>query len=252
MPTNCGRTAANAALRKGNLRNAAVLTLSQVSKLVNLPVVQDVARHIHQITAALKPSVLQAPKSNDLSAKGLADQVAGLLGVLDVALPHLDNTAESDALYDQLQTAHAELESIQASEYTTKFASQTRIQDRITQLKEEVYRTVLDLTLRLLVMTLAGNMRDRSTRLRTRKLMIRTHKATVRTQRATVHQQGALVRAEQRLVLSDQRIEELERMCAALQHQGAAHEVILMRYTDGRGISYPVLALNGTFFFFNL
>ncbi|KEP46688.1 hypothetical protein V565_185860, partial [Rhizoctonia solani 123E] len=140
-----------------NLRNAAVLTLSQVSKLVNLPVAQDVVRHIHQITVALKPSVLQAPKTNDLTAKELADHVTGLLEVLDAVLPHLDDTAELDALYDRLQTARAELESIQASEYTTNLASQTRIQDRIAQLKEEVYCTVLDLTLRLLVMTVSQN-----------------------------------------------------------------------------------------------
>ncbi|KAL5635246.1 hypothetical protein ACGC1H_003068 [Rhizoctonia solani] len=247
MPTTRRHTDPKPASRKGSLRNAAALTLSQVTKLVNLPVAQDVARHIHQITVALK-----APKTNDLGAKELADQVAGLLDVLDAALPHLDNTAELDALYDRLKTAHAELESIQTSEYMTKLASQNRIRDQIAKLKEEMSRTVTDLTLRLLLITLAGNMRDSSTLLRTRKLTISTHKTTLRTQRATVRQQGALVRAEQRLTLSNQRIEELERMCAALQCQGAAHEVILMRYTDGQGISYPVLALNVTLFFFRL
>ncbi|KDN34489.1 hypothetical protein RSAG8_12427, partial [Rhizoctonia solani AG-8 WAC10335] len=95
-------------------------------------------------------------------------------------------------------------------------------------------------------------MRDRTTLMRTRKLTIRTHKLTIRThkitvraRRATVRQHGALVRAEQRLTLSNQRIEDLERICAT-------HEAILVRYTDERGMSYRVLALNGTFFFLNL
>ncbi|CUA72060.1 hypothetical protein RSOLAG22IIIB_10031 [Rhizoctonia solani] len=236
MPLTRQRTNAKTTFRKGNLRNAAVLTLSQVTKLVNLPIAQDVARHIHQITVALKPSVLQAPKENDLSAKELADHVAGLLVVLDAALPHLDDTADLDTLYGRLQTAHAELKSIQASEYTTKLASQTRIREQISQLKEEVYRTVLDLTLRLLVVTLVGNVRDR--------------RALMRTQRATVRQQGALARAEQRLDISNQRIRELERVCDALQRQGSLHEAILMRYTDRRGMSCFVLASNGTLFFF--
>ncbi|CUA72063.1 hypothetical protein RSOLAG22IIIB_10034 [Rhizoctonia solani] len=236
MPLTRRRTETKTTLRKGNLRNAAVLTLSQVTKLVNLPIAQDVARHIHHITIALKPSVLQAPKDNDLSAKELADHVAGLLVVLDAALSHLDDTADLDTLYGRLQTAHDELKSIQASEYTTKLASQTRIREQISQLKEEIYRTVLDLTLRLLVVTLVGNVRDR--------------RALMRTQRATVRQQSALACAERRLDVSNKRIRELERVCDALQRQGSLHEAILMRYTDGRGMSYAVLALNGTLFFF--
>ncbi|CAE6473345.1 unnamed protein product, partial [Rhizoctonia solani] len=42
MPTTRRRTDPKPVARKGNLRNAAVLTLSQVSKFVNLPVAQDV------------------------------------------------------------------------------------------------------------------------------------------------------------------------------------------------------------------
>ncbi|CUA72059.1 hypothetical protein RSOLAG22IIIB_10030 [Rhizoctonia solani] len=175
--------------RKGNLRNAAVLTLSQVTKLVNLPVAQDVARHIHQITVALKPSVLQAPKENDLSAKELAEHIAGLLAVLDIAIPYLDGAEGLDSLCGRLRGAHAELDTIRASQYTTKLGSQTQFRDRIVQLKEEVYRTVLDLTLKLMIVTLAGNMRNRR---QTRGALTRMHKLTTRTRRLTIRQQGAL------------------------------------------------------------
>ncbi|CAE6500700.1 unnamed protein product [Rhizoctonia solani] len=222
--------------RKGNLRNAAVLTLSQVAKLVNLPAAQDVARHIHQITVALKPSVLQAPKENDLSAKELAGHIAGLLAVLDIALLHLNGAEGLDSLCSRLRGAHAELENIQASQYTTKLGSQTQFRDRIVQLKEEVYRTVLDLTLKLMVVTLAGNMRDRrQTRralMRMHKLTTHTHRITMRTQQTTVRQQGALVRAEHRLAISNQRILELECLCDALQRQSVKHEAILMRCNE--------------------
>ncbi|CUA72066.1 hypothetical protein RSOLAG22IIIB_10037 [Rhizoctonia solani] len=241
------RTSTKTTSRKGNLRNAAVLTLSQVAKLVNLPVAQDVARHIHQITVALKPSVLQAPKENDLSAKELAEHISGLLDVLDVALPYLDGAEGLCSLCGRLRGAHAELETIRASQYTTKLGSQTQFRDRIVQLKEEVYRTVLDLTLKLMVITLARNMRDRR---QTRRALMRMHKLTARTRRLTISQQGALVRAEHRLAISNQRIRELECLCDALQRQGVKHEAILMRYTDGHGISYSVLAMNGTLFFF--
>ncbi|CUA72070.1 hypothetical protein RSOLAG22IIIB_10041 [Rhizoctonia solani] len=249
MPLSRQHTSTKTAPRKGKLRNAAVLTLSQVTKLVNIPVAQDVARHIHQITVSLKPSVLQAPKGNDLSAKELAEHIAGLLAVLDIALPYLDMTEELDSLCSRLRGAHAELETMQASQYTTKLGSQTEIRDRIAQLKEEVYRTVLDLTLKLMIVTLAGNMRNHR---QIRSVLTRTYRITMRTQQANVRQQGALVRAEQRLAISNQRIRELERLCDVLQRQGVKHETILTRYTDWHGVSYPVIAINGTLFFLNL
>ncbi|KEP46607.1 hypothetical protein V565_189920, partial [Rhizoctonia solani 123E] len=150
MPLTRQRTITNNTVRKGNLRNGVVLALSQVAKVMNLPIAHDVARHIHQVTVALKPSILQAPRNNDSSAKGLGNHVAGLLDVLDTALPYLEDTEELEQLYNQLRDAHAELEDIQTSDYTTKFASQTEIRDRIIHLKEEMSRTVVDLTLRLL------------------------------------------------------------------------------------------------------
>ncbi|CAE6426802.1 unnamed protein product [Rhizoctonia solani] len=251
MPTTRRRTDPKRVIRKGNLRNAADLALSQVSKLVNLPVAQDVVRHIHQITIALKPSVLQAPKTNDLSAKELADHVTGLLDVLDAVIPHLDDVAELDALYDRLQTARAELESIQASEYTTKLASQTRIREQITELKEEISRTVTDLTLRLLVVTLAMGTTDRERTRKdlacTRKGLARTHKATMRTHQTVARHRVALRRAERCIAISNQHIQELGRICQNLQRQGSVSD-IPMRCTDGR--RYLIVELNWTLFFF--
>ncbi|CUA72065.1 hypothetical protein RSOLAG22IIIB_10036 [Rhizoctonia solani] len=228
MPLTRQRTATKTTFRKSNLRNGAVLALSQVAKVVNLPLAHDVVRHIRQVTVALKPSVLQAPKSNDTSAKELANYLEGLLNVLDTALPYLPDTEELDQLCDQLRNAHAELTSIQTSYYTTKFASQAEIRDRILQLKEEMSRTIVDLTLRLLAVTLVILARDRQ---QTRK---------------------ALARSEQRLSHSNQRIGELERLYQGLQRQGGAHEVILKRYTDEHRIVHLVLALNGTLFFLTL
>ncbi|CAE6414669.1 unnamed protein product [Rhizoctonia solani] len=256
MPTTRRRSDTKPVVRKGSLRNAAVLALSQVTKLVNLPLAQDVA---HQ-TIALKPSVLQAPKENDMSAKELAGHVMGLLDVLDTVLPCLDNAGELNQLYGQLQDAHTELEDIQASRYKTKLASQTEIRDRILQLKEEITRAVSDLTLRLLVLTLASNMRERR---RTRNLLIRTQRATTRSHQITMYthqitmrtrqfvtrQQGAMARTEQRFAHSEQRIQELERMVEGLQRQGGGPEATHMWYTDGRG-SYLVVTLNWTLFFF--
>ncbi|KEP47300.1 hypothetical protein V565_160770 [Rhizoctonia solani 123E] len=232
MPTTRRRTDPKRVVRKGNLRNAADLALSQVSKLVNLPVAQDVVRHIHQITIALK-----APKTNDLSAKELADHVTGLLDVLDAVIPHLDDVAELDALYDRLQTARAELESIQASEYTTKLASQTRIREQITELKEEISRTVTDLTLRLLVVTLAMGTTDRERTRKdlacTRKGLARTHKATMRTHQTVARHRVALRRAERCIAISNQHIQELGRICQNLQRQGSVSD-IPMRPTPGK------------------
>ncbi|EUC58837.1 hypothetical protein RSOL_280940, partial [Rhizoctonia solani AG-3 Rhs1AP] len=165
-----------------------LLALSQVAKVVNLPIAHDVARHIHRVTVALKSSILQAPKNNDSSAKELANHVAELLDVLDTALPYLEDTEELEQLYNQLRDAHVELESMQTSDYTTKFASQTEIRDRIIHLKEDISRTAMDLTLRLLAVMLVSRTRDHQ------------------------HIRKALARAEQRLAVSNQRIGELERI----------------------------------------
>ncbi|CAE6503386.1 unnamed protein product [Rhizoctonia solani] len=188
MPLTRQRTATKTTFRESNIRNGAVLALSQVAKVVNLPLAHDVVRHIRQVTVALKPSALQAPKSNDASAKELASYLEGLLDVLDTALPYLPDTEELDRLCDQLRDVHAELMGIQTSGSTTKFISQSEIRDQILHLKEEISRTIVDLTLRLLAATLVILARDCQ---QTRK---------------------ALARSEQRLSRSNQRIGELERL----------------------------------------
>ncbi|CUA72062.1 hypothetical protein RSOLAG22IIIB_10033 [Rhizoctonia solani] len=228
MPLTRQRTGTKTTFRKSNIRNGAVLALSQVAKVVNLPLAHDVVRHIRQVTVSLKPSVLQAPKTNDMSAKELASYLEGLLNVLDTALPYLTDTKELDRLCDQLRAAHAELMGIQTSGSTTKFISQTEIRDQILQLKEEMSRTIVDLTLRLLAATLVILARDRQ--------QIRKAEA----------------RSEQRLSHSNRRIGELERLYQGLQRQGGTHEVIPQRYTDEHRIVHLVLALNGTLFFLTL
>ncbi|CUA72061.1 hypothetical protein RSOLAG22IIIB_10032 [Rhizoctonia solani] len=179
--------------RKGNLRNGAVLALSQAAKLVNIPLAHDVARHVKETMVALKPSVLQAPKANDSSAKHLEDHVAGLLNALDTALPMIDQNEELDRLCDLLRDAHAELVRIRTSHYTEKLASQAQIRDRIIQLKEDMAGAIVDITLRLLLITLAGSMRERQ---RTRRAIMRANKAAVQTRRTVARHQSALVQKD--------------------------------------------------------
>ncbi|CUA73114.1 hypothetical protein RSOLAG22IIIB_10544 [Rhizoctonia solani] len=226
MPLTRQRAATKTTFRKGNLRNGAVLALSQVAKVVNLPLAHDVVRHIRQVKVALKPSILQAPKTNDTSAKELASYLEGLLDVLDTALPYLRDTKELDRLCDQLRDARAELMGIQTSDCTTKFASQAQIRDRILQLKEEMSCTIVDLTLRLLAASLVILTRDRE---RTRK---------------------AEAQFEQRLSRSNQRIQNFERLCR-LKRQGDIHGMIPNRPTECEIIRH-VSVFNVNLFFFNI
>ncbi|KDN34487.1 hypothetical protein RSAG8_12425, partial [Rhizoctonia solani AG-8 WAC10335] len=218
--------------RKKDLRNGALLFLSQTAKHVNLPLVQDVARHIQRITLALKPSVLQAPKNNDSNARELASHVGRLLDTLDVMLPYLESTDELEQIYNRLQDIFTELEGIRDSQYAAKLASQTQIQEQIAQIKEEISRTMMDLTLGLLTVTLASSMHDRQY----------THDALMRTRQNVTRQRDALEHAEQR-------IQALETLCTALKLQGEAHKTTRMWHIDEHGITYCISAWNGSFFF---
>ncbi|KAH7342140.1 hypothetical protein B0J17DRAFT_766095 [Rhizoctonia solani] len=151
MPATRQRT--KAIPHKTNIRNGALLALSQTAKHVNLPFAQDVAQHIQHITLALKPSALQAPKANDSDTRELAKYIAGLLDALHTVLPLLENTHELDHIFNQLQDTHAELEGMREFHYATKLASQSQIQERMAQIKEEISRAMIDLTLRLLTVT---------------------------------------------------------------------------------------------------
>ncbi|KAH7342139.1 hypothetical protein B0J17DRAFT_626523 [Rhizoctonia solani] len=151
-----------------------------------------------------QPSVLQAPKENDMSAKELAGHVAGLLNLLDTALLRLNNAGELGQLYGiSWSVPHKSPKDCSrragghpSVAVTTKLASQTGIRDRILQLKEEISRAVSDLTLRLLVLTLAGNMRDHrrtpSDLRHTHKVTMHTHKTTIRIRQSMARQQSAL------------------------------------------------------------
>ncbi|CUA72067.1 hypothetical protein RSOLAG22IIIB_10038 [Rhizoctonia solani] len=114
--------------RKSNLRNGAVLALSQAAKFVSLPLAHEVVRHVKEAMVALK-----APKANDSSAKDLEDYVAGLLNAFDTALPMLSQNGDLDRLCGllRIRDAHAELVRIQTSQYTEKLASQAQIRDQV-------------------------------------------------------------------------------------------------------------------------
>ncbi|CAE7169709.1 unnamed protein product [Rhizoctonia solani] len=191
MPSTRQRTTS----RKRNLRNGALLAVSEAVKLVNIPLAHDIARHIQQIAVSLKPSVLQAPKANDSSAQKLAKHVEGLLDTLNTAIQHLNNSGadvQGDMLIElcQLKThlskIHMELQDIQSSQYTTKLASQTEIRDRILCLKVELSQTIVDLMVRLLVTVLAFSAQN--------QLVIARRLDT------TTHEHGALVREHNALV----------------------------------------------------
>ncbi|CAE7151713.1 unnamed protein product, partial [Rhizoctonia solani] len=217
-----------------NLRNGALLAVSEAAKLINIPLAHDVARHIQQIAVALKPSVLQAPRTNDSSAQKLEKHVQGLLNTLNIATHHLNHSGvgahgdmfiELCELQTQLSETYVQLQDIQIFQYTTKLASQTEIRDRILGLKEELSQTIVDLTLRLLVTVLNSSAHhqlavvhqlDATTRnhdalVREHNALVRQHTSISRKHASLARKHGALRRATQhRQRTSDTRIRRLE------------------------------------------
>ncbi|GAB1521117.1 hypothetical protein RhiTH_004208 [Rhizoctonia solani] len=143
---------------KSQIRNGALLAVSEAAKLINVPLAQDVAKHVKRLIVALK-----APKTNDSEAQNLANRVKGLKDVLRIPIQYLEDSevnavgSHRDMLEEfcgfqtLLSTTYTELQKIQESSYTNKLASQAEIRERILHLKEELSRTVVDFTLRLLV-----------------------------------------------------------------------------------------------------
>ncbi|CAE6418274.1 unnamed protein product [Rhizoctonia solani] len=256
MPSTRQRTT----FRKRNLRNGALLAVSEAAKLVNIPLAQDVARHIKQVAVALKSSVLQAPKTNDLNARDLAKHIEGLLGVLNTALQHLQNSGlpkagdhddilvELGQLHTHLSDTHTKLQELQKFSYTTKLASQTEFRERILELKEELSRTIVNLTLRLLVLVLASGAQHQLVMQRRLNSSTREHNALSRDHNALMRKHNALVRVSQRRQrISDNHIRGLRRDCEGLTRQ--VNAVLFMRRTDEQRIS-DLVRLNGALFFF--
>ncbi|CAE6432153.1 unnamed protein product, partial [Rhizoctonia solani] len=144
-----------------NLRNGTALALEQVTRHLNLPLVQDVTFHMRKMAMALKPSVLQAPKDNDASARELAECVKQLMDVLDQASGHMERIGllkvdggdevavyliELQELRDHLAQAHSELEGIQVAQFSTKLASQTHIRGRIADIEKELWQNHIRLS----------------------------------------------------------------------------------------------------------
>ncbi|CAE7140263.1 unnamed protein product, partial [Rhizoctonia solani] len=214
--------------RKRNLRNGALLAISEAAKLVNIPLAHDVARHIQQIAVAFKPSVLQAPKANDSSAQKLAKDVQGLLDTLNLAIQHLSQSGagthgqivvELCELQSHLSETYTKLQDIQTSQYTTKLVSQAEIRDQILGLKEGLSQTIVDLTLRLLVIVLNFNAHRQLVIVRRLNNTARHHSDLVREHNALVRKHSALVRHQR---TSNTRMRRLERNCKGLTHQTLA------------------------------
>ncbi|CAE7190789.1 unnamed protein product [Rhizoctonia solani] len=251
--------------RKRNLRNGALLAVSEAAKLVNIPLAHDVARHIQQIAVALK-----APKANDSSAQKLAKHVEGLLDTLNVAIQHLNNSGagsredmliELCKLQSHLSKIHTELQDIQSSQYRTKLASQTEIRERILGLKEELSRTIVDLMVRLLVTVLDFSAqyqlvvaRRLDTTTREHGALVREHNALVRQHTSLSRQHGSISRkhtslarkhstlvriTQRRQRTSDTRFRRLE---------GTCNKMLLLRQNDEQ-IAYSVLLISVPFFF---
>ncbi|QRW20651.1 hypothetical protein RhiXN_05640 [Rhizoctonia solani] len=231
---------------KSQIRNGALLAVSEAAKLINVPLAQDVAKHVKQLIVALK-----APKTNDSDAQNLANQVKGLKDVLEIPIQHLEDSGVNavgpyrDMLEELcefqtlLSTTYTELQKIQESSYTNKLASQAEIRERILHLKEELSRTIADFTLRLLVIMLASSAQGQILVTRHLNSAAQEHKSLVRKHDILVREHRALVRdARQHRRMSDKRIR-------GLRHQ--VNAVLLMRRSDER-IAYLVLA-SGVFFF---
>ncbi|KAF8714567.1 hypothetical protein RHS03_00340, partial [Rhizoctonia solani] len=245
---------------KRQIRNGALLAVSEAAKLINVPLAQDVAKHVKQLIVALKPSVLQAPKTNDSDAQNLANRVKGLKDVLEIPIQYLEDSGvnaigsyrdmleELCGFQTLLSTTYTELQKIQESSYTNKLASQAEIRERIIHLKEELSRTIVDFTLRLLVIVLASSAQGQilitrrlNSAAREHKTLACKHGALVREHTALVREHRALVRdTRRRQRTSDKRIR-----CLAQQ----VNAVLLVRQNDGR-IAYLVL-VSGWIFFLN-
>ncbi|CAE6443664.1 unnamed protein product [Rhizoctonia solani] len=259
MPSTRQRTP----IQKRTLRNGALLAVSKAAKLVNVPLVHDVARHIRQVAVALKPWVLQAPKANDLDAQELAKHVEGLMNALNTAVSYLENSGVSRSgangnvleeihqLHTHLSDTHAKLQKLQTASYTTKLASQTEIREGILLLEKDLSRTIIELTLRLLVVVLSTGAHNQLVIVQRLHSTAREHKALVRDHKTLARKHNGLLRSQRitqrRQRTSDKTIRRLDANCKGLEHQ--VNAMLLMRRTDEQRIAYLVL-LNGASFFF--
>ncbi|KAL5634173.1 hypothetical protein ACGC1H_006116 [Rhizoctonia solani] len=216
---------------KRNWRNGTLLAISEATKLVNIPLAQDVARHIRQVAVALK-----APKANNSNAQELAKHVEGLIDALNIAVPYLENSGvfgtgvngdfltEIQQLHAHLSAAHTRLQELQAPSYITKLASQAEIREGILLLEKELTRTIVELTLRLLVAVLATGAQN--------QLVIIQHLDTIEQEYSALLRSQRLTQRRQRT--SDKMVRRLEAKCTGLEQR----------------ITYLVV-LNGVSFFFN-
>ncbi|CAE6430144.1 unnamed protein product [Rhizoctonia solani] len=253
MPTARQR----ATLSKHNIRNGALLVASEAVKLVNIPVVQDVAEHVKQLVSSLK-----TPKINDSNARDLANRVGGLSDVLDAVVRLLEGSGHTQAsnhahmvvelcqFQNRLSYIYSELQDIQLSRHFTKMASQTQIQERITGIKDELSRTIVDLTLRLLVAVLASGSNYQLESSRRFKSATREHTVLARRYGVLVTKHNTLVRVTRRHQrLTDKRIRGLERDCEKLTHYVDA--ALLMQSNKKQRIAFLVLSSSACVLFSN-
>ncbi|KAH7338402.1 hypothetical protein B0J17DRAFT_755985 [Rhizoctonia solani] len=219
-------TRQNITFRKRNLRNGALLAVSEAVKLVNIPLAQDVARHVRQIAVALK-----VPKTNDSSAQNLAKHVEGLLGVLNMAVRYLDHSEapSSDADEDMLVELH-QLHT-HLSDTHTKLVSQTEFREDILKLKEELPRTIVDLTLRLLIVMLASGAQNQLVIAHRFNTVSHEHNALSREHNTLARKHVSLARKHTALVHVTQRRQRIsDKRIRGLTHK--VNAVLLMRRTD--------------------
>ncbi|KAH7338404.1 hypothetical protein B0J17DRAFT_706744 [Rhizoctonia solani] len=246
-----------AAGRKRNIvRNGALLVISEAAKLVNIPLAQDVARHVQHAVSSLK-----VPNENDLSAQILTNRIEALVDVVNTAFRQLDRARLIQAgtrdrmviellrLQSHLADASVELHDIQNSQYLAKFASQAQIQERIIQLKEELSHTLVDTTLRLLVDVLAFNTDKQLEVAHPFNSTACQHHVLLRKYNTFTTKHNTLARVTQRRQRrSDKRIRGLEREYEGLKDQ--VNAVLLMRRSDNQWIRFLIL-LNGACVFFS-
>ncbi|KAL5634176.1 hypothetical protein ACGC1H_006117 [Rhizoctonia solani] len=243
MPTARQR----ATFRKHNIRNGALLVLSEAVKFVNIPVAQDVAEHVKQLAAALK-----TPKINDSNAQDLTNRVERLLDVLDTLVRLLEGSGNTQTgnhahtlvelrqFQSRLSDIYSELQDIQLSRHFTKMVSQTQIQERIIQIHDELSRTIVDLTLRLLAAVLASGSNYQLESSRRFKSAAREHTILARRYGVLVTKYNVLARViRRRQRLTDKRIRGLEGHRESLtRHVDAA---LLMQSTDKQWVAFLAL-----------
>ncbi|KAF8605905.1 hypothetical protein BDV93DRAFT_604912 [Ceratobasidium sp. AG-I] len=123
------------------------LVAKPLANLIGVPGIQDFVHNAQGLMVALKPRVLQAPSVNDTRAEAIISQIVNIARMVGDAMEQLNsinNTVTMAYLEkllpftEYLERMKAEIEHYQQRAYTTKFALQKDMAERLMQLENEI------------------------------------------------------------------------------------------------------------------